>query len=328
VKFKTVSKIKEPISVIGLGCWAFAGSTTWDLSGDEKSISIIREALDAGINLLDVAPVYGKGHSEKVVGQAIKGYDRSKILIASKCGLLWDETGREYNNLHKDSILKEIDESLCRLQTDYIDIYQLHWPDPTVPLEETLEAIRIIKKAGKIRYFGVTNFALKDVETMMQTVEVCSQQGLYNMLERNAKTYHALNLDYRTESEILPYCLKHGQAFFPYTPYLQGLLCGTFKESGNFSEQDVRHFNPKLNGNLYKTYYQAMLKLKALSESYGHPLNELAVNWLISNPAVTSVIGSIRFTKQLDENLKALDWELIDEMKEKVNEIIAPFEYI
>ena len=118
MKFKTVSKIKEPISVIGLGCWAFAGSTTWDLSGDEKSISIIREALDAGINLLDVAPVYGKGHSEKVVGQAIKGYDRSKILIASKCGLLWDETGREYNNLHKDSILKEIDESLCRLQTD------------------------------------------------------------------------------------------------------------------------------------------------------------------------------------------------------------------
>lgn len=327
MKYKQVARIKEPISVIGLGCWGFSGESFWgSRSKDENSIRIIHTALDLGINLLDVAPVYGRGHAETVVGKAIKGYARDKVLIASKCGLLWDDAGNEFNDLSKDSILKEIDDSLRRLDTDYIDIYQLHWPDPGVPLEETLEAIRIIKDSGKIRYFGVTNFAIDDVEAMDKIIPVASQQGLYNMLERNPRTYHAIKLVYRTEREILPYCEKHGQAFFPYSPMMQGLLGGHWKSDRVFDGNDVRRFNPKLNGERYPIYYKAMADLKEISERYGYPLNETAVNWLVQKPVITSVIGSSLSPEQIRSSVKALDWEINADMMSEIDKVLEPFE--
>lgn len=327
MKYKQVAKIKECISVIGLGCWAFAGESFWgDRSEDENSIRVIRSALDSGINLLDVAPVYGRGHSETVVGKAIKGYDRNKFLIASKCGLLWDKDGNEFTNLRKDSILKEIDDSLRRLDTDYIDIYQLHWPDPGVPIEETMEAIRIIMDAGKIRYFGVTNFAIDDVEKIEKIVPVSSQQSLYNMLERNSRTYHAINLVYRTEREILPYCEANGQAFLPYSPLMQGLLGGHWKADRTFGGNDVRRFNPKLSGERYSIFYNAMVNLKEISERYGYPLNETAVNWLVQKPVVTSVIGSSLSPEQITASIASLDWKIGDEMMGEIDKVLEPFE--
>jgi len=326
MKYKSVSRIKEKISAIGLGCWGFSGETVWGKESEEKtSISAIHAALDLGINLLDVAPVYGRGHAETVVGKGIKGYDRGKIIIASKCGLLWDESGREFNNLHKESILKEIDNSLKRMDTDYIDIYQLHWPDFSTPLEETLEAIRIIKDSGKIRYFGVTNFAIDDVETMEKTITVSSQQSLYNMLERNPRTYHGIKLVYRTEREILPYCREHGQAFFPYSPVMQGLLNGSWKADRVFDNNDVRRFNPKLSGEKYSVYFKAMTGLKKISEKYGHSLYETAVNWLIQNPAVTSVIGSCQTAEKVSGSVKALEWEISREMMDEIDKFLEPF---
>ncbi len=326
MKFKQTKRLPEPLSVIGLGCWAFSGGEYWDSSEDQKSIAIINSALDAGVNVLDVAPVYGKGHAEEVVGRAIKGRDRSTFKIASKCGLLWDASGREYNCLKKDSILREIDQSLKRLGVDYIDLYQLHWPDPGTPLSETLEAITAIRAAGKIRYFGVTNFSTADVERIEAVLPVASQQGLYNMLERNPRGYHALNLVYRTERETLPQVLELGQAFFPYSPLMQGLLSGHFKKDNNFSSHDIRRFNPKLNGERYRKYYQAMLALQAIAERYGHPLNELAVNWLVKNPAVTSVIGSALSTDEIRKNLLALEWKITPELDREIAAVIAPFE--
>ena len=328
MKFKKVGKIQEPISVIGMGCWELSGSGFWDGSEDSGSKDTVHFALDHGVNLLDVAPVYGHGRAETLLGKAIKGYDRTKFIIASKCGLRWDNSGKEYNDLSKKSILEEIDHSLKRLQTEYIDIYQLHWPDPKTPIEETIETIQMIQQSGKIRYFGVTNFSVKSVEHIMKYISVDSQQGLYNMLERNTTAYHNIPLEYKTEKETLPFCLKHGQAFFPYSPMFQGLLSGTFLADprDNFSEYDVRRCNPKLNGKLYTTYYRAMLELKTLAESYGHPLNELALNWLIDNPAVTSVIGGALSPAQVSSNLKALEWEITPEMKEKISTVLAPFE--
>lgn len=328
MKYKQTKRIREPLSAIGLGCWAFSGNDYWDSSDDAKSVGIIQAALDSGVNLLDVAPVYGKGHAEEVVGKAIKGRDRTSFLVASKCGLLWDGQGREYNCLKKDSVLKEMDDSLRRLGTDYIDIYQLHWPDPATPLDETLEAIVKLRDAGKFRYFGVTNFSTADVERIDPVVEVASQQGLYNMLERNPRIYHAINLVYRTESETLPQVLELGQAFLPYSPLMQGLLSGAFKPAGNFTQHDVRRFNPKLNGERYRVYYDAMLALKAIAERHGHRLNELAVNWLVANPAVTSVIGSALSRDDLKQNLKALDWEIPPEMNREIAAVLAPFEHL
>ncbi|MDR0361339.1 MAG: aldo/keto reductase [Planctomycetota bacterium] len=326
MKYKQAGRIEEKISVVGLGCWAFSGDDYWDNSNDDKCVNVVGEALDLGVNLFDVAPVYGKGHAEEVLGRAIKGRNRSSFLIASKCGLLWDETGREYNWLKKDSILKEIDDSLRRLGVDYVDIYQLHWPDPDTPLDETLEAIAQIRKAGKIRYFGVTNFSTEDVQYMDKAVPVATQQALYNMLERNSRIYHSLKLVYRTERETLPQALELGQAFFPYTPFLQGLLTGKFSAGDNFSNHDVRRFNPKLNGERYKLYFGAAEKLKAVAEKHGHPLYELAFNWLAQNPAVTSIIGSSLTPGNIGRTAQALEWEITPEMYAEIDPIIAPFE--
>lgn len=328
MKYRRVPRLDRDISLLGLGCWGFSGGDYWDNCSDDASIETIRRALDSGVNLLDVAPVYGKGHAEKVVGEAIRGRKRDDFLIATKCGLLWDESGREYNCLRKDSILREIDDSLSRLGVDYVDIYQLHWPDPSVPLDETLEAIQAIQKAGKFRCFGVTNFSTADVERLDSVVKVATQQGLYNMLERNPRIYHAINLVYRTETETLPQCSELGQAFFPYSPLMQGLLSGAFGPDTKFSDHDVRRFNPKLNGSRYAVYYRAAAALKAIAEKYGHPLNELAVNWLVSNPAVTSVIGSAQTPADVVNNAKALEWELTPEMRREIDVVIAPFEFL
>jgi aryl-alcohol dehydrogenase-like predicted oxidoreductase len=326
VKYKQVRRIAEKVSIVGLGCWAFSGDSYWDNSNDDQCINVVHEALDLGVNLLDVAPVYGKGHAETVLGRAIKGRDRSSFLIASKCGLLWDKSGREYNCLKKDSILGEIDDSLRRLQVDYIDIYQLHWPDQNTPIAETLEAITKIKEAGKIRHLGVTNFNTETVARMDAVVPVDSQQGLYNMLERNPRSYHTLDLVYRTERETLPQSLELGQAFFPYTPFLQGLLTGKFKAGDNFSEHDVRRFNPKLNGPRFKIYFDAAEKLRVIAAKYGRHMYEMAFNWLAQNPAVTSVIGSSLTPGNITRTAKALEWEISPEMRQEIDLVIAPFE--
>jgi aryl-alcohol dehydrogenase-like predicted oxidoreductase len=154
--------------------------------------------VDLGINLFDVAPVYGFGHAEEVLGKALKGR-RQKVLIASKCGLLWDGQRNITNNLTAKSILWEIDNSLRRLNTDHIDIYQLHWPDPNTPIEETIEALHSIKEAGKIRYIGVSNFSVELTKQAMEIDTIVSYQGLYNMLERNPESYHEIPLTYRTQ---------------------------------------------------------------------------------------------------------------------------------
>ncbi len=323
--YKKVSKIEEKISVIGIGCWNFGGD--WDCSDDRKSEEIIYAAIDMGINFFDVAPVYGWGHSETVLGKALKKNNlRNKVLIASKGGLLWNDAHETTNNLSGKSLLQEIDASLARLQTDYIDIYQMHWPDPNVPLEETAEALTVMKKAGKIRYVGLSNFSQQDIEKMMKYIDVHCQQSLYNMLERNPKNYHSIPLDYLTEREVLPTVKKYGQAFLPYSPLFQGLLAGKFSSGINFSKDDIRNANPKLVGPAFELYFDAADKLKKLAEEYGRPMNEMALNWLRQKPEVTSIIGGASTVEQLEQNIHCITWDIDEEMMNRIEEIIAPFE--
>lgn len=325
--YKKVEMIEEEISVIGVGCWNFGGD--WDSADDKKSVDIIRRAIDLGINFFDVAPVYGWGHSEKVLGTALKeGNLRDKVLIASKGGLLWNDAHETTNDLSGKSLLKEIDRSLTRLQTDHIDIYQMHWPDPKVPLEETAEALAEIKRAGKIRYVGLSNFSQSDVDKMMALTTVHCQQSLYNMLERNTASYHNIPLAYQTEKEVLPNVKKYGQAFLPYSPLFQGLLAGKFHSGITFSRHDIRNANPKLVGTQFEMYFEAGEQLKRLADEYGKPMNEIALNWLRQKPEVTSIIGGASTIRQLEQNIHCLTWEISDGMMEKINEIIAPFENI
>lgn len=323
--YKKVKKVEEEISVIGVGCWNFGGD--WDSTDDKKSIAIIHKAIDLGVNFFDVAPVYGWGRSEKVLGEALKQSNlREKVLIASKGGLLWNDAHETTNDLSRNSLLKEIDQTLVRLQTDYIDIYQMHWPDPKVPLEETAEALEEIKKAGKIRYVGLSNFSQDDVEKMMKLTEVHCQQSLYNMLERNPTGYHNIPLDYKTEKEVLPNIKKYGQVFLPYSPLFQGLLAGKFHSGITFSEKDIRNANPKLVGPQFELYFEAGEKLKKLADEYGKPMNEIALNWLRQKPEVTCIIGGASTIQQLEQNIHCLTWDIDDEMMKKIGQIIAPFE--
>ena len=323
--YKKVAKIEEEISAIGIGCWNFGGD--WDSTEDNNSAKIVCTAVDMGINFFDVAPVYGWGHSEKVLGKVLKENGlRNKVLIASKGGLLWNEAHETTNNLSKKSLLKEIDDTLTRLQTDHVDIYQMHWPDPNVPLEETAEALEEMKKAGKIRYVGLSNFAQADVDKMMEYTDVHCQQSLYNMLERNPVSYHSIPLDYLTEKEVLPNAKKHGQAFLPYSPLFQGLLAGKFNSGVNFSEHDIRNANPKLVGPDFEKYFNAAKQLKDLADKYNKPMNEIALNWLRQKEEVTSIIGGASSVKQLENNIHCTTWDIDDEMMKEIEIIIEPFE--
>lgn len=324
--YKKVGKIEEEISAIGIGCWNFGGQ--WDTSSEDNSINIVHAAIDNGINFFDIAPVYGFSKAEQILGKALKNGKRSKVLIATKCGLLWNEKHETRNNLTKKSILNEIDQSLQRLQTDYVDIYQLHWPDYNTPIEETVSALEEIKKAGKIRYIGLSNFAQEDVKKFMSMIEINSQQSLYNMLERNTGSYHNIPLDYKTEDEVLPMVKKHQQAFLPYSPLFQGLLSGRFKADGNFSEKDIRNVNPKLKGDLYPKYYAGAIALENFAGNIGRPLNEIALNWLRQKEEVTSIIAGASSIAQLEKNLHSTTWDLTDEELKQIESIIEPYRYM
>ncbi len=324
MKFKKVNLIGEEFSAVGFGCWGISGGDVWNKTIDRNSIEAIHAALDLDVNFFDVAPVYGLGHAEQILGQALKG-KRHDVIIASKCGLVWDDRKRVTNNLTTKSIHWEIDQSLRRLNTDYVDIYQIHWPDPNTTIEETMEALERIRESGKIRYIGVSNFSLELTQHALKVAAVVSHQGLYNMLERNPTSYHSIPLTYQVENEILPLCQEKGMAFFPYSPIFQGLLTDSFQVEENFDENDVRSANPKLNGELFKQYFEIVQKVKEYAHTIDKPLSQVAINWLIKHDAVTSVICGAQNVQHVQENVGSVEWELTDDMLECIEKILEPY---
>lgn len=324
--YKQTKTIPEKLSVISFGCWGISGSAVWNGSNDADSIRAVHRAIDAGINLFDVAPVYGFGHAEAVLGEALAG-KRDQAFLATKCGFVWDAGITNVRKcLKKQSVIQEIEASLRRLRTDRVDLYQLHWPDHAVPIEETMEAVAQLLAAGKIRYVGLTNFPIELAERAGRSVTIASQQGLYNLLERNATYYYDHTLEYRTEKEILPYVREKGQAFFAYSPLLQGLLTGSFARAENYDPNDIRNKNPKLNGSLFARYYEAAQRLKKIADEIGVPLNQVALRWLIQKEEVTSVITGALDEKQLGSNLAALEGQLSAEVLARIAEVIRDFE--
>jgi len=322
MKFKRVSKMDMDVSALGFGCWGASGQPSWGGHTDADQIKAIETAIDGGINFFDVAPVYGLGYAEEILGKAIQG-KREQIYIASKCGLPWDDQKNVRNDVRKDVILKEIDEILKRLGTDYVDLYQVHWPSADgVSIEETMSAMQEVLKSGKARYIGLTNFSVQDAKTAQEYVEIASMQGLYNMIERNPKSYHNIPLQYKVEEEVLPYTQAEGMAFLPYSPLFQGLLSGHFGNDKKFSQGDVRNSNPKLVGDLYQKHYELIHQLKQFAQQIGKPLNQVAINWLIDQKAVTSVIAGVRNADQVIDNLKALEWALKADEIEAINKIV------
>ncbi|MBZ0305143.1 MAG: aldo/keto reductase [Anaerolineae bacterium] len=324
MKRKSVSAVDFTFSAVGFGCWAAGGSAIWNGTDDAHSIQTIQRAIELGINFFDVAPVYGFGHAETILGKAL-GNKRQEVIIATKCGLIWNAQGNITNDLKPATIEREIEDSLHRLNTDYVDIYQIHWPDPATPIQATMEALNKLKTAGKIRYIGVSNFSLALMNEARQYGEIVSFQGLYNLLERNPVQYHNIPLDYRTEQGIFPYCRQHGMAFFPYSPLFQGLLTDQFKAQNQFDTHDVRSANPKLNGKLFETYYQIRAELLALAVEIGKPLSQIAINWLIHQDAVTSVICGAQTIAHIEENAASASWDLTPDMLAEIERILEPY---
>jgi aryl-alcohol dehydrogenase-like predicted oxidoreductase len=318
MKTKTIKDIEA--SALGFGCWAMGG--TWNNVSDFESRAAVRAAIEHGINFFDVAPVYGLGHAEKVLGEALQGVDRSAVVIATKCGLVWDDSKRVTNDLTAQSLFQEVDESLLRLQTDYIDLYQVHWPDPNTPIAETAEALAELKQRGKIRQVGVSNYSLNMTEEMMARVEVATFQGLYNLLEQNPVAYHNIPLEYRARDEALPFCQAHDIKYLPYSPLMQGLLTGTLKRSGNWDERDDRFNNPKLNGEAFEPYFNCTEELKALAQSANIPLAHLAIHWLVAQETVGPVIAGAHTVEQVRSNASFTQSDVAPEVLAQAQAIV------
>jgi len=319
--YKRVGKIKEELSAIGYGCWGISGTDSWTGTTDERSIETIRTAIAGGVNFFDVAPVYGLGHAEKILGKAIRG-QRERVFIASKCGLVWDDEHHITNNLTPDSVEREIHDSLKRLNIDYIDLYQCHWPDPDTDIVETMKKLNELKERGLIRYIGLTNFSVDEAKRAMHVADIASMQGLYNLLERNPTHYHGIPLEYRTEDEIFPFVRASGMAFFPYSPIFQGLLADKFTEADNFDSQDVRNANPKLNGEPFKKYFALSMEVRKIAFELGRPTIQVALNYLIQKEAITSVIAGALSPEQVRQNMDTVSWQLDEATLKQLNRIV------
>ena len=295
MKYSKISGADIEISQIVLGTWVFSG-TNWGGSKEEDCISAVHAALDHGLTTIDTAPIYGYGLAESIVGKALKGR-RGQAVIATKCGLSGRGKGI-YCDLRPSVILKEIDASLMRLQTDYIDIYQCHWPDENTPIEETLNCLNSLKDSGKIRHIGVSNFQKPLLEQALEHAEIRTLQSALSMLDRELK------------KEILPFCRQKGIGVLSYGTLGGGILSGKYQEPRDFPKDDARSFFYKFYaGEKFPRIKEFLQKAAVL----GKPLNQTALNWARQQDGVTGVIAGCRNARQVMENIEAVSWELRDD---------------
>jgi len=290
-----IPKTQLKVSRVALGTWAMGG-WMWGGSDQREAIATIHAALNQGINLIDTAPVYGFGASEEIVGAALDGV-RAQTVIATKTGLEWRD-GKIYRNATGERILREVDESLRRLRTDYIDIYQVHWPDPLVPVEETAEAMRSLYEQGKIRAIGVSNFSVAQIERFRKVAPLHVLQPPYNLFERGI------------EAEILPYCQANGIATLGYGALCRGLLSGRMRPDTVFHGDDLRGVDPKFQPPRFAQYLEAVRQLDELAQRRFHRhVIQLAVRWMLDKGISVALWGG-RHPNQLEAALEVAGWSL------------------
>ena len=297
------------VSPVAIGTWAIGG-WMWGGTDEAQSVSTIRAALEHGINIIDTAPVYGFGRSEEIVGKAIaEGHLRSRVLIATKVGLQW-EGGRVFRNASRARIMQEIDDSLRRLRTDYIDIYQVHWPDPLVTIEETAEAMHTLFRQGKIRAIGVSNFSVGQMERFRHVAPLHALQPPYNLFERGI------------EADLLPYCRKHKIATLGYGALCRGLLSGRMRPDSVFEGDDLRRTDPKFLEPRFGQYLAAVQRLDRLAQQrFGKRVIHLAVRWMLDQGITTALWGARR-PVQLQPVNEVTGWRLDAPAKAEIDRIL------
>jgi len=279
-EYVSIPKTQLTISRVALGTWAMGG-WMWGGADQRESIATIHAALDQGINLIDTAPVYGFGVSEETVGAALEGV-RSQAVIATKTGVEWRD-GKVYRNATRARIMREIDDSLRRLRTDYIDIYQVHWPDPLVPVEETAEAMRALYEQGKIRAIGVSNFSVAQMQRFREVAPLHVLQPPYNLFER------------AVEAEILPYSRANDIVTLGYGALCRGMLSGRMRPDTRFQGDDLRRIDPKFRAPRYAQYLDAVRRLDELAQRRFHRrVIHLAVRWMLDQGISVALWGGRR----------------------------------
>ena len=291
------------ISRIGFGAWAIGGVWTygWGPQDDAESVKTIHEALDRGVNWIDTAAAYGLGHSEEVVGKALR--ERSdKPFVFTKCGIVWDEENNVSNTIEGESIRREIEASLKRLDVDVIDLYQIHWPRPDDKVEEGWTTLAKLRDEGKVRFIGVSNFSQEQLERAGRIAPVTSLQPPYSLINRDA------------EKVILPYCLNNGIGVIVYSPMASGLLSGKMTEQRvqNLHHTDWRRNSPAFQPPRLARNLRLAALLGDMGNAYGRTAGEMAIAWTLKNPAVTAAIVGMRRPDQVQGVIHAADVGLSD----------------
>lgn len=300
------------LTAIGLGAWAIGGggwAFAWGPQDDDDSIAAIHSALDKGINWIDTAAVYGLGHSEEIVGQALAGR-ANKPYVFTKCERVWDEKGQIGKVLKADSIRRECESSLKRLKMERIDLYQIHWPEPDSDIEEGWTALTKLKKEGKVRWIGVSNFNVEQIKRCQKISPVTSLQPPYSVISPEI------------EDEILPYAQQNNIGVIVYSPMKSGLLTGamTRERIQAMPEDDFRRRTPNFNEPLLTRNLELVEILREIGNDHGKSAGEVAIAWTLRHPAVTAAIVGMRNAKQVDGVIGALDFRLSGE---EINRITA-----
>ncbi len=300
MEYSSLAGLNIKLSRLSLGCWQLGGQS-WGRVSETGMIKAVFKALDKGINLFDTAPIYGLGHSEEVLGKAL--YEKRKdVVIATKVGLTW-ENGKyfkKFNDCSPQNINREIEASLKRLKTDYIDIYQIHWPDPDTPIEDTIASLEKLRVSGKIRMIGCCNFPLPLLKRALKAGRIDTVQVPYNLIDREV------------EKDLLPFCRDKNIAVLTYSPIARGLLTGKYDKNTRFGSDDHRgssedsYFSDKeLQENL-----EVVKRVKSVAKRLNKTPAQVALRWLMENDCVTSAIFGAKNNAQLEENVAASDFTL------------------
>lgn len=317
MEYRKLGNTELELSAITYGAFAIGGNM-WGGNEQKDSIASVQASIENGVTTLDTAPFYGFGLSEKMIGEAIKGYDRSKIQLLTKFGLVWDgsnngkgefffdaeENGKAipvYKYASKANIIKEVEESLTRLQTDYIDLLQIHWPDATTPISETMEALEILIQQGKIRAAGISNYSVDQVEEARKTLNIASNQVGYSMLNRGI------------EQDLVPFAEQNDLGIIVYSPMERGLLTGKYFAEGKLKENDHRNvYFQQFDLDKVKNFLET---ITPIATDKGATLSQLVLRWTTLQPAISVVLAGSRNAEQAIANAKAMDINIsTDEM--------------
>jgi aryl-alcohol dehydrogenase-like predicted oxidoreductase len=306
MEYRVLGKDGIEVSVVTFGAWAIGG-WLWGGTDQKEAVAAIQKGIELGITSIDTAPAYGFGLSEKIVGEAIRG-KRDKLQILTKFGLRWDlKKGEFYFNtedaqgrpvqMYKHSgaksVMEECERSLELFGTDYIDLYQIHWPDSTTPIDETMETVGRLIEQGKVRAAGVCNYSVEQMKEARRTVRLLSNQVPYSMVNRDI------------ENDVVPFCVEHGFGILAYSPLQRGLLTGKIKPGHAFGPGDHRPTTPFFKEKNMSKVLSFLDDLRPIAEGHGATLAQVVINWTIRRRGITAALVGARNPKQVEENAKA-----------------------